>query len=72
MENNELETLNNKLLDVMKQGTSIEEVKSLLKNGADVNAINKKGSTVLMIATGLDAQKEMIELLIEHGADVNA
>ena len=46
-------------------------VKSLIDEGADVNAKNKYGSIALMIALE-EGHKEICELLIANGADVNA
>ena len=48
----------------------LDEVKSLLKKGIDVNSKDKKGKSLLLIAT--QAQYiEMAKLLVENGADVN-
>ena len=54
---------------------SVETVKLLIENGADVNAENYSGKTPLMYAaTSLKGEDSVIitELLIENGADVNA
>ena len=58
------------LLDAARKG-NIEAVKQHLDAGADMNAKNKYGSTPLEIATVLE-NKEVLELLIAEGADVNA
>ena len=47
------------------------DVKSLIDNGADVNARNNSGQTALMGASWMD-HTEIVELLLENGADVNA
>jgi ankyrin repeat protein len=47
----------------------VESAKQLLKNGADPNLANEAGATALMWATD---NLEMVSLLVEHGADVNA
>ena len=48
-----------------------ETVKLLLANGADVNAVDKKGRTALMIAAQ-EGRTKMVKLLLANGADVNA
>ena len=48
-----------------------ELVKDLIRAGANVNARNSEGTTVLMLATGADHQESVQELL-NSGADVNA
>jgi ankyrin repeat protein len=56
-------------------GTSFEIVKSLVKNGADVNspAIGKDGRTPLQAACDVRRPKmEIIRYLMDLGADVNA
>ena len=57
------------LLDAAKEG-NIEAVKQHLVNGADVNA-KDDGWTPLHNAAGYST-KEMVELLISNGANVNA
>ncbi len=47
----------------------MDEVKAMLKKGADVNA--KKGISAL-IAAAAKGQMEMVKFLLEHGADINA
>ncbi|XP_061169143.1 ankyrin-3-like [Saccostrea echinata] len=45
----------------------------LLNNKADVNVCNQKGTTPMMMALQkLFITKEMIQTLVDHGADVNA
>ena len=50
---------------------NMEEVKRLLKNGADVNRANKNGGTPIMYAT-LGGNLNIVKILIELGADPNA
>ncbi len=47
-------------------------VKSLLAHGADPNAVDEKGKTVLMYAAANDHSAAVIPALVEAGADVNA
>ncbi len=47
----------------------LDSVRQLLKMGADPNIQNEAGATALMWATD---NLEMVSLLVEHGADVNA
>ena len=50
---------------------SLEEIKELLKKGADVNAQNKYGRTALMKAAR-DGNLDMVKYLAENGADLDA
>jgi len=52
-------------------GGDIEQIKSLISGGADVNAKDNNGSTPLHYAVIL-ANMDVIKLLISNGADVNA
>jgi ankyrin repeat protein len=48
-------------------------VKSLIEQGADVNAQDSAGRTVLMLAAALDTLPvETVKTLLAHGADLNA
>ena len=53
------------------KANDVEKVKTLLANGADVNAKDKAGDTPLHLAAYSNA-KEAAELLLAKGADVNA
>lgn len=47
-------------------------IKMLLDNGADVNAHDSSGNTVLMYACRFNADKDIVKMLIRYGANVNA
>ena len=49
----------------------IQKVKDLLQQGSDVNATDAFGRTPLMLAAMGNSQ-ELINLLLEYGADINA
>ena len=48
----------------------LEEVKSLMKEGADPNVSNKNGLTALMMVVS-DGYLEIAEVLVKNGADTN-
>ncbi|MDH1657963.1 ankyrin repeat domain-containing protein [Pseudomonas mosselii] len=53
----------------------IEEARQLIKDGADVNARNKNGTTPLMYAKTYafsTGNITLIELLLKNGADIDA
>ncbi|RTZ49608.1 ankyrin repeat domain-containing protein [Chryseobacterium arthrosphaerae] len=57
------------IIDLVKKN-DIAGVKSALDNGADVNTRDKKGRSLLLIAT-IERQTEMAKLLVSCKADVN-
>ena len=63
-------SMNKLLLQAAEKG-HLEQVKTLVKKGADVNAKDQNGQTALMAAAGR-GHLEMVKLLIDKGADVNA
>ena len=67
---NAFATPNENLLEATEKG-NIEDVRSALKNGADVNAQYDSGVTALMIAART-GRLEIVEGLLDHKADVNA
>ncbi|MCL4360909.1 ankyrin repeat domain-containing protein [Candidatus Dependentiae bacterium] len=57
------------LIEASKNG-QLEEVKSLIANGAQVNTVDFKNQTPLIYAT-IAGSPEVVKFLIDHGADVN-
>ncbi|MCL2153952.1 MAG: ankyrin repeat domain-containing protein, partial [Oscillospiraceae bacterium] len=51
---------------------SVKEINRLIQEGADVNAFDSNRFTPLMIAAEKNTNPEVIRILIEGGADVNA
>ena len=62
--------LNHFLLHEVITG-NIRMVRYAIKEGADVNAKNNHGVTVLMVASGL-GRSDIVQLLLKAGANVNA
>jgi len=52
--------------------TSLEEVRSAIEHGADIEARDKTGVTALMFAAGYSHIPDIITLLIKKGADLKA
>jgi uncharacterized protein len=61
---------NDSLVGSAKDGR-LEDVRNLLKQGADVNARTGKGATALMWACFF-GRMDVVKLLLKNGADVNA
>lgn len=61
----------NEELVAMTKNNKPEGMLRLIRDGADVNYVDTTGTPVLMWATN-HANSHTIELLVEHGADVNA
>ena len=57
------------LIDAARYG-DLETVKLLIENGADINAKDEDGYTVLMHAS-FNGYLEIVKYLIEKGANVN-
>ena len=51
---------------------NMEKITRLIQEGADVNAVDGFGNTVLMFAALGNSNPDVLRVLIENGADVNA
>ena len=60
---------NNELIDAVADD-ALNRTKRLLQEGADANALDERGRPTLLVAIANRASKEMVELLLEHGADL--
>lgn len=49
----------------------LEDVRQLLKHGADIKAVTDKGDNVLHCSLLIHAQPDLIEFLIKQGADLS-
>ena len=57
-------------LRIAARDGDIDKIKSLIANGADVNAKNFEGDTPIHVAV-MQNRKDVVELLINKGANVN-
>ncbi len=64
------EDINQQLLEAAQKGDKAA-VESLLARGADSNAKNKEGKSVLILAA-CNARDDVVRVLLKAGADVNA
>ena len=62
----------NSLLNATQENLKLQDILSLIRIGADVNAKNKNGTTVLMIAAANTSYPDVIRELVKAGANVNA
>jgi ankyrin repeat protein len=69
-EQEKLSELNKSLFHAATDGTN-DQVKTLLTQGANVNAKDERGQNVLHLAIR-KGKSDLVELLISKGADVNA
>ena len=58
-------------IELCQSGT-LQEIEKVIKNGANINAGNKYGYTAFMIAARYNPYPDVISILFENGADVNA
>ncbi|RDW65062.1 hypothetical protein BP6252_10713 [Coleophoma cylindrospora] len=64
------------LIEIMKEGNSLSEsqkfemIKLMLDHGANIDATDKEGNTVLKIAVE-DGHSELVDLILKHDPDVN-
>jgi len=61
--------MNQEICDAVQNG-DFPRVKDLIARGADVNATNRYGVTLLGTAI-INGNFKVIQYLVEHGADVN-
>lgn len=59
-------------LHVAAEKGHLEIVKTLIKNGAVVDARNKEMDTPLMLAVNNNGTLDVVKYLVEHGADIQA
>lgn len=62
--------INVELINAARAG-NVTEVRDLIAEGADINAKNAAGKTVLMVAANL-GNARIVDILLSEGADVNA
>jgi ankyrin repeat protein len=55
---------------ISASAADVQRIKEFINNGADVNSVNKYGSTALMLASS-DSAVEVMELLLLNGALIN-
>ncbi|TMW59608.1 hypothetical protein Poli38472_004677 [Pythium oligandrum] len=53
------------------QYLQLRAVTVLLTHGVDVNIANKRGATAVIVASAIFHQADMMERLLEHGADIS-
>ena len=70
-DSNESGSEENPLCQAARNG-DVEQIKSLLADGADVNDKNEYGVTALMYAAGKGGNNAAVQALLDAGADVNA
>lgn len=56
---------------LLRHDPNPETIQLLIDGGAEVNAVNKKGFSVLLFAVTMDSSPEVINILINAGARVN-
>ncbi len=60
---------NNELLDAVADD-ALNRTKRLLEEGADANALDERGRPALLVAIANRVSRDMVELLLEYGADL--
>tara|TARA_R100001530_G_scaffold135802_2_gene113987 strand:+ start:1174 stop:1629 length:456 start_codon:yes stop_codon:yes gene_type:complete len=65
-----MKDLNEQLFDACTEG-DIDEVESLIENGADVNAVDEYFSSTALMHVSRHGNVKIANLLINKGADVN-
>lgn len=59
-------------LSILRDGTSIDVIRTLLESGANPNKCTNEGFSPLHLACYKKRSVEVVKLLVNHGADVNA
>ena len=62
--------MSSELFDAVQAG-DLDNMRTLLQSGAEINASDDEGTTVLMLAAG-NGHLELVAALIEAGAEINA
>ncbi len=63
----------NPIVAILASGKDVKELSKFLKvSGVDVNYKDKDGNTALHNAAAMNMDKKFLEVLVEHGANVNA
>ncbi|MCL2010843.1 MAG: ankyrin repeat domain-containing protein, partial [Synergistaceae bacterium] len=71
LEASEIDMSDEDFLELCKSGTA-HEIEAAIKNGANVNAADDKGTTALMHAAYGNPNPEVISVLLKNGADAHA
>ena len=60
-----------KLLFAAENAKAAVEISQLIRQGADVNAVDEIGRTPLMLAACHNSNPDVLQALLDNGADVN-
>ena len=59
------------LLHIMTDGNHLEGIKFVLFAGASIDSVDEDGNTALILAVKLKHSVEIINFLLDHGADID-